>query len=139
MKLTVLSYQCDNCGECCRSMLARATIVDAMREPRIESECRRAKVNGVVEDWYVLNGDPVADALPPCRFHTGTGCGIYNTRPNTCVAFQAGSPDCQALRKDAGLAPLQPTNREVEESYASFDAAPAFEGHGAIGGGVTKG
>lgn len=139
MKLPILAYDCDNCGLCCTQLLARAFVGDALREPRISAECRRAKVNGVVNDWYMLNLDPVDGEMMPCRFHTGKGCGIYNTRPNACVGFQAGSPDCQALRKGAGLPELQPVQREVEEDYVSFDTAPEFEGHGAIDGMETKG
>jgi Fe-S-cluster containining protein len=139
VRLSVLTYQCDNCGLCCLSMLARATIVDAMREPRIATECRRAKVNGVVEDWYMLNLDPENGEMMPCRYHTGTGCGIYNTRPNTCVGFQAGSPDCQSLRHGAGLAPLEPSYVDREEDYISFDSAPEFQGNGAIDGSKTQG
>lgn len=139
MKLSQLTYACDNCGLCCTTMLARATTVDAMREPRIAQECRRAKVNGQVEDWYMLNSDPEGNTLPPCRFHTGQGCGIYSTRPNACVGFQAGSPDCQWLRQGAGLAPLVPVPVEVEENYVSFDESPEFKGCGAVDGTVTQG
>lgn len=139
MKLPQLTYHCDNCGLCCTQMLARAFVIDALREPRIAQECRRAKVNGVINDWYMLNLDPANDEMQPCRFHTGKGCGIYATRPNTCVGFQAGSLDCQNLRKGAGLEPLQPVQIEVEEDYVSFDSAPVFEGHGATDGTTTKG
>lgn len=36
----------------------------------------------------------------------GNNCQIYATRPNVCVGFSAGSPKCQELRRDHGLAEL---------------------------------
>jgi hypothetical protein len=35
-------------------------------------------------------------------------CGIYLTRPNCCVAMQAGGNQCQESRRMVGLEPLQP-------------------------------
>jgi Fe-S-cluster containining protein len=35
-------------------------------------------------------------------------CGIYPTRPNCCVAMQAGGNQCQESRRMVGLEPLQP-------------------------------
>jgi Fe-S-cluster containining protein len=35
-------------------------------------------------------------------------CTIYPSRPNCCVAMQAGSDQCQLARGMAGLPPLQP-------------------------------
>lgn len=34
-------------------------------------------------------------------------CGIYATRPSTCVGFPAGGDKCTQLRTRAGLPPLQ--------------------------------
>ena len=33
----------------------------------------------------------------------GCGCSIYETRPDICRAFQAGSPDCLAARRRRGI------------------------------------
>ena len=35
-------------------------------------------------------------------------CSIYPTRPNSCVAMQAGDEQCQHARNAAGLLPLLP-------------------------------
>ena len=35
-------------------------------------------------------------------------CAVYPTRPNCCVAFRAGSVQCQMARDMARLPPLQP-------------------------------
>ena len=33
----------------------------------------------------------------------GCGCSIYETRPDICREFQAGSPDCLAARRRRGI------------------------------------
>lgn len=137
MKLTVLSYQCDNCGLCCRNMVTFANRIDAAREPRIASECRRVKVGEEVKDLYLLNTLPESETamdVGPCRFHTGTGCGIYGSRPNKCVGFEAGSPDCQSLRRAGGLEPLQLRSDEIDQDMVTFQEMPEMAGQGLANG-----
>ena len=44
-----------------------------------------------------------------CRFLSAEGrCTIYPTRPNACVAMQAGDEQCQEARGQLGLPPLEP-------------------------------
>jgi Fe-S-cluster containining protein len=33
----------------------------------------------------------------------GSGCSIYEVRPDICREFEAGSPDCRAARRRRGL------------------------------------
>ena len=78
-----MMLSCDCCGLCCQHLIVEAGVVDVMREPRIDAERpigRRA---------------PGLSILDAC-------CGIYATRPNTCVAFIAGSPKCLELRQEFG-------------------------------------
>ena len=43
----------------------------------------------------------------PCPFHDEElQCSIYPTRPNVCVAMEAGSEQCELAREQAGLPPL---------------------------------
>jgi len=116
MKLPILVYDCDNCGLCCTEAFVCINRIDLMREPKLR-DCRRIKEeDGKITDRWLLNaGDD-----GPCRFHTGTGCGIYGTRPNVCAGFEAGNLDCQSLRKAHGLAPLVPRTEEREETYVTF-------------------
>ena len=47
----------------------------------------------------------------PCPFLGGDNrCTIYPTRPNVCVAMQAGDEQCQAARAEMGLPPLLPVS-----------------------------
>jgi Fe-S-cluster containining protein len=61
----------------------------------------------VIDNCWILSGDkgcPFLDA--------NKRCGIYSTRPATCIAFPAGGTKCNQLRQRAGLAPLQPTKAD---------------------------
>lgn len=100
--------ECDDCGACCRSMIIEIYHVDVVREPRLldVAEPMRIGVDGQIPDdpWereYLL----AAGGGSPCPFHVGL-CEIYPTRPNCCVAFEAGGWQCQLARLEAGLSPL---------------------------------
>jgi Fe-S-cluster containining protein len=79
---------------------------DVLREPRIAQECPNhgAKAPLLEQCWILFSARRGA-----CPFlGDDQKCGIYPTRPNSCVAFAAGSAKCQELRIDAGLRPLTP-------------------------------
>ena len=95
---------CDNCGLCCEHLIVEADAVDVLREPRIEIERplgKRAVSLSVLDACWVLAypGQPCAFLTPQRR------CEIYPSRPQTCVAFLAGSSKCQELRQEQGLPP----------------------------------
>jgi Fe-S-cluster containining protein len=102
-----MTLNCDCCGLCCRHLLVEASAVDVLREPRIDRERplgKRAKSLSLLNACWILAGPGM-----PCPFLTPENrCGIYATRPNTCVAFIAGSPSCQKLRRERGVLPLVP-------------------------------
>jgi Fe-S-cluster containining protein len=51
----------------------------------------------------------IAGGTRACRFlNHDNACGIYPTRPNVCVAMQAGDEQCQLARHERGLPPLEP-------------------------------
>ena len=114
----MLRYECDLCGACCKGhLIVEADVLDILREPRLidadpyyagklprevvnmlETEPGRAVVIACGEDR-------------PCRFLDGDNrCSIYPTRPNDCVAMQAGDEQCQQARQMAGLPPLEPVS-----------------------------
>jgi Fe-S-cluster containining protein len=105
---------CKNCGLCCEHLLVEANAIDVMREPRIETERplgKRAVSLSVLDACWILAGPGM-----PCAFLTPKKrCAIYSSRPQTCVAFVPGSPQCQELRMDAGRAPvvLQPAVHDI--------------------------
>ena len=105
---------CDNCALCCQYLLVEADAVDVLREPRIESERPLGNIHprlSVLDVCWLLAGPGM-----PCPFLTPEKkCDIYPTRPEDCVAFVPGSPKCQELRKEFGLAPVmrQPSDHRV--------------------------
>ena len=74
-------------------------------EPRIETMNPLGKraVNLPILDACWIMADPCPFLTPEHR------CDIYPSRPNSCVAFAAGSAKCQELRKEHRIAPLVPT------------------------------
>jgi Fe-S-cluster containining protein len=107
-------YECDKCGACCNgTLIVEADVLDVLREPRlIEADryWRRKTVLQVIDE--LQDGKAVLIACGrkrPCPFlNTENQCSIYPTRPNTCVAFQAGEEQCQEARAANDLPPLEP-------------------------------
>ena len=100
---------CDRCGACCGGVLiVEAEYLDALREPRLlkaDASGRRVELS-VLDDAHVVLLACGRDH--PCRFRGADRlCAIYPTRPNACVAFEAGSEQCQEARAAFGLPPLQ--------------------------------
>lgn len=101
------AYHCDQCGLCCCSMIIQADVVDVMREPRIQEKAPISVNVGlpILGYTWVLN----KKGRKECVFlEDGNFCEIYETRPSTCVQFQAGSERCQEIRVKNGLEPLEP-------------------------------
>jgi Fe-S-cluster containining protein len=101
------TFQCDLCGACCRTLLVDIEHVDVVREPCLLQHARLYDAGITADEWdrdYML-----ACPWQPCGLlGPDNHCTIYPTRPNCCVAFQAGSEQCQEARKSVGLAPLAP-------------------------------
>lgn len=115
------SYDCDRCGACCKGLLiVEITELDVHREPRLKgaaSPCRATAGMVTLDD----DGEPCAPLEPgweaggilachaPCPLLGPDDlCSIYPSRPNCCVAFEAGSELCQEARDHSGLPPLEP-------------------------------
>ena len=103
-------YECDRCGACCQgTLIVEAYYLDVLREPRVldADVCgRRPTMDELSDETRCI----VLAANQACRFLSADGrCTIYPTRPNACVAMQAGDEQCQDARRQQGLPPLQPT------------------------------
>ena len=104
-------YKCDKCGACCKgTVIVDADYLDTRREPRLlEAEVGPSKVDqrALEEDGKVVL---LACGLDkPCSFlDSDNRCAIYPTRPNACVAFEAGSQQCQNARAELRLGALPP-------------------------------
>ena len=106
-------YECERCGSCCGGLgpIIEADIVDAARESRIPIACERQNETMQPETWmWSLQRDNET----PCRFlvrdsEDGASlCSLYDTRPDACVCFAAGSKQCEKVREIANLKPLEP-------------------------------
>lgn len=104
-----MKYECDRCGACCSGrLIVEAEWLDAVREPKVLT----ADVSGKRFALEVLEEEGkcvvLAASKPCCFLGPDNRCGIYPTRPNTCVAFQAGDEQCQEARREHGLPALEP-------------------------------
>ena len=81
------------------------SIKDASREPRITSETLELPGWQQTGQWrYMLHPLPFHEGC--CFLRHDKLCGVYDTRPDTCRTFQAGSEECAEARSRVGLAPL---------------------------------
>ncbi len=109
-------YECDCCGACCQGhLIVETDIIDMLREPKLaEADPHYAGKSPaqVLEILHEEIGKAVVIACGtnrPCPFlNSECRCSIYPTRPNDCVAMQAGDEQCQRAREAAGLEPLAP-------------------------------
>ncbi len=109
-------FECDQCGACCNgSLIVEADEIDLLREPRLieaDPHLKGQSAEQVVEKLQNDFGLVILLACGtdrPCPFLAADKrCSIYPTRPNECVAMQAGDDQCQAARRAAGLSPLEP-------------------------------
>jgi Fe-S-cluster containining protein len=106
------SFDCDNCGACCKTFPIFASATDAEREPRIRQEALQLPSEQTTAQWqYRLFPLPFLEAC--CFLDVENRCGIYATRPEVCRRFAAGSVQCQEARVRQGL-PLLKAICEIE-------------------------
>ena len=94
------TYTCDQCGECCRSLIIEVTERDVEREPALLP---------VVTPFRPEFRDPLYGMLAcgkPCPMLAGNACSIYATRPDVCKEFEPGDEQCQEARARVGLSLL---------------------------------
>ena len=120
-----MKFECDQCGACCQGhLIVQAEDLEVMREPRlVEADPRLADkpVDEVLDELQSDFGRVITLACGtdrPCPFlSTESKCSIYPTRPNDCVAMQAGDEQCQQARSAAGLEPLQSVEEQQQARY----------------------
>lgn len=108
MKDSGEQYLCDACGACCRTFPIRVSKEDGEREPLIAAHAL------VVPPWE--RSDEHYYQLHPLAFCSGclflgedNLCSVYETRPQVCRRFAAGSAQCQEARVRRGLTRLEPS------------------------------
>jgi Fe-S-cluster containining protein len=103
-------YECDNCGACCTQLIIEIDHLDVVREPKLLAAATLLDGHGKItydSDWEKQYG-LACGSNRPCPLHVDNRCSIYPTRPNCCVAAEAGGMSCQEARGMAGLEPLKP-------------------------------
>ena len=105
-------YDCDGCGACCLGyLLVEADMTDLLREPRLlEADQHRSgwSFDTAVRDLEEEDRCLLIAGVDRCPFLSAENrCLIYPTRPNACVGMQAGDGQCQQVRHEASLGPLQ--------------------------------
>jgi Fe-S-cluster containining protein len=123
------SYECDLCGACCRGhLIVEAYEIDLLREPRLASAdphyCGRP-LSDVQHELADEGKCIVLAAARPCMFlNSDCRCQIYPTRPNACVAMEAGDEQCQLARLLHGLPPLEPVASDTAPTLSSESVVP---------------
>lgn len=96
------NFECDLCGACCQTLIVEAGYVDALREPLLFSLNAKVTRDGLRRgEQCVVLYDLNTRRCPFLR--DSYECAIYKTRPNCCVAVEAGDAKCQQARKAVGL------------------------------------
>lgn len=96
---------CDCCGACCKTFPVLVSIGDAHREPRVRAEGRHVPDWQRTEEWtYQLHPLPFLSSC--CFLRSDNHCDVYETRPDVCRRFTAGSAECTEARERVGLQPL---------------------------------
>ena len=110
------NYDCDKCGACCRgNLLVEVYDLDVWREPKLADShislwtrdmARQTLMDELEQEGKCLI---IAGGVHACGFlREDNTCDIYPTRPNVCVAMQAGDDQCQESRRAEGLPDLKP-------------------------------
>lgn len=93
--------KCKKCGCCCRNMIVEIEWLDIVREPKLgPPNSQLLDGHGKIKfesDWekeFLL----ACGKTMPCPFLKDNLCTIYPTRPNVCVAMEAGSDQCRLSR-----------------------------------------
>ncbi len=96
---------CRGCGDCCRDIAIYADPDDAIAEPKIAA---LGQWDATKKKWRlcpVHRQDGTWDLR--CPFLEAWGCSIYETRPNICLTFTPGNPECTEARTRHGKGPIE--------------------------------
>jgi Fe-S-cluster containining protein len=108
-------YECDQCGACCKgTVIVEADYLDVRREPRLiqlQVGPYRTTQRELEDDGKIVLLACGTDKPCPC-LDAENRCTIYTTRPNICVAFEAGSEKCQEVRAQLHIEPLRPASSQ---------------------------
>jgi Fe-S-cluster containining protein len=102
-------------------LIVQAEWIDVVREPQMKDADRHYqgqnidKVLELLEDGMRVVTLACGQACP--ILSAEKTCSIYPTRPNDCVAMQAGDEQCQQARAETGLPPLLSLEEQQQAKY----------------------
>ena len=106
--------ECDQCGACCKGpLLVEAYDLDLLREPQLATAeigdwTREMAYRDLMAELEQEGKCLIIAGGQECKFLRGDNtCAIYPTRPNACVAMQAGDKQCLEARETEGIPPLE--------------------------------
>ena len=111
-------FDCVACGACCCNPEENREI-DFIDYVEIDPTDRILKQPDLVRRLVVLDSKFVPhmrlSQYQRCAALTGrvgdkVGCAIYEHRPSSCAAFEAGSDDCLLARRERGIDPWPDAN-----------------------------
>lgn len=115
---------CVTCGVCCEMMLCVGVRPHEEIAPEDYWDITVAGKDGeIVVDRYLRRDGETLACKQLTNDNGKTVCKIYETRPQMCRDFDAGSDKCHALRRISGLEPYL-TDEQTNEAIAKLDARP---------------
>lgn len=115
---------CMTCGACCALMPCVGVPPTADLAPELYWDITKETASGeiVVDRYLRRDGETlICSALDVTE--TSVACSIYETRPQMCRDFEAGSDRCHALRRAVGLEPFL-SLEEMPAAIEKLDARP---------------
>jgi Fe-S-cluster containining protein len=98
---------CMTCGACCATMVCVGVRPTENVEPEFYWDITKETSDGeIVVDRYLRRNGETLICFALDITETSVACSIYETRPQMCRDFEAGSDRCHALRRAVGLEPF---------------------------------
>jgi Fe-S-cluster containining protein len=99
------NIDCDKCGACCQTFPVLVSEADAVREPRVK-ECGLELPEFLKRPGWDFKLHPLPFLEGCCFLGENKLCTVYETRPDVCRKFEAGTEECAEARARVGLPPL---------------------------------
>jgi Fe-S-cluster containining protein len=115
---------CMTCGACCATMVC----VGVRPAERVDPEhywdvTKETEMGEIVVDRYVRRDGETLVCSALDVNEARVACSIYESRPQMCREFEAGSDRCHALRRAVGVEPFLSID-EMSAAMEKLDARP---------------
>jgi Fe-S-cluster containining protein len=116
---------CLTCGACCQSLLCVGVRPSDNVDPDLYWDITVETDDGeiVVDRYLRRNEETLACAALGGQVGERVACTIYETRPEMCHHFDAGSDRCHAIRRAFGIEPFLSLN-EMSEAIGKLNNRP---------------